>query len=446
MDAELMPSLALRDVGALFWWLHRRGWSQTQIGAMTGQSQPEVSAIMHGRQVQAYSVVARVAGGLGIPRGYFGMSDCVGCAAGGTPVRGQGEDERDDPVLRRDFISTAAVVAAGGAVADLGRWLPERMPSAVAAPARVGASDVAQIRAVNEELRAMRARYGGGAVLDAAHGFGSWARGLLRSRASDAVGRDLRIALGQVHSMVGWTHHDAGNNGELRRHYIQVLIFAREADEPELTADALGDLAEAAILRRHPHDGLRLARAGLAAAADRVSPATTAWLHVNEARAWAVLGDDYGVREALGRAEDDLRRADPAAVPAWATSGRFLLSPGRFTGYRTRVYADLSRHPEHRRYAEVAAEQGEAALAGSDGGRYWYEVVLDRVALAAAQLRAGAREEGLTNAQRAIDEVATLRSRRAQDGLADIADAAGGYPDHRDAKDLRARLATVAAG
>jgi transcriptional regulator with XRE-family HTH domain len=446
MDAELMPSLAVRDVGALFWWLHRRGWSQTQIGAMTGQSQPEVSAIMHGRQVQAYSVVVRVADGLGIPRGYFGMSDCVGCAAGGTPLRGQGEDEGDDPVLRREFLTAAAVVAAGGKVADLDRWLPGRMPSAAGVPTRVGATEVAQVRAVTAELRDMGERYGPGAALDAVSAYAGWARGMLRSRTSDAVGRDLRIALGELHALIGWSHHGAGSTTGLRQHYLQVMDLARDADEPEQTADALGDLADAAIWRRHPHDGLRLARTGLAAAPGRVSPATTAWLHVCEANAWARLGDEHGVREALGRAADDLSRADPAAVPTWATSGRYFLHAGALAGYRIRIHSELSRYPEHSRYAETAAEQGQAALAAYDGNRSWHGVVLDRVALAAAQLRAGARDEGLATAHRAIDEVATLRSRRARDGLADIADAAGGYPDHRDAKDLRARLATVAAG
>ena len=41
---------------------------------MTGQSQPEVSAIMHGRRVMAYDVLVRIADGLGIPRGLMGLA------------------------------------------------------------------------------------------------------------------------------------------------------------------------------------------------------------------------------------------------------------------------------------------------------------------------------------------------------------------------------------
>ena len=442
---DLRPSLAVRDIGALFWWLNRRGWSQTMIGARTGQSQPEVSAIMHGRQVQAYSVVVGVADGLGIPRGYFGLSHCVECSggAGGEPPGEDGEGEGDDPVRRREFISTAAIVAAGGSVAGLDSLLPARVTSAAAVPARVGASEVTQVRSFTAEFRAMRNRYGGGAVLDAAHGYAGWARGMLGSRAGEAVARDLRVALGELHSMIGWTHHDAGNSIGVRRNYLQTLTLARDADEPEQVADALGDLAEAAIWRRQPHDGLRLARTGLAVATERVSRATTAWLRICEARAWAQMGDEHGVREALARAEDDLSGADLAAVPAWASSGRYLLSSNALAGYRTRVYGELSRRPEHRRYAETAVEMGQAALAASGGNRAWTGVVIDRVGLAAALLRAGARDEGLATAHRAIDEAAALCSNRARDGLADVADAAGDYPGHGDAEDLRAKLAAA---
>ena len=444
LHPELVPSLAVRDIGALFRWLHDRGWSQSQIGAVTGQSQPEVSAIMHGRQVQAYAVVARVADGLGVPRGYFGMSDCVACSPGRNA--GRGEDEGDDPVLRREFIRTAAVVAAGGTVGDLDRWLPARAPSAGAVPARVGATEVAQVRATTAELRAMAQRNGSGAALDATLGYARWAQGLLRAAASEAVGRDLRVALGELHALIGWSHLTAGSAAGMRRHYLQVLDLARAADAPEQTADALGDLADAYVWHDRPSDGLRLARTGLASAADRVSPATTAWLHVCEAQAWARLGEEHGVRDALARAGDDLDRADLAAVPTWATSGRYLLSAGGLAGYRIRVLGVLSRHPEHRRYAESAAELGQTGLAGPDGSRGWEGIVQDRISLAAALLRSGARDEGLATAHRAIDEVGALRSRRPREALTDVADAADGYPCHRDAEELRIRIATLPTG
>lgn len=80
-DPELRPDLARQDVAALYRFLQRRGWSQNQIGQATGQSQPEVSAILKGRRVTSYEVLVRVADGFAMPRGYLGLSGCVACPA-----------------------------------------------------------------------------------------------------------------------------------------------------------------------------------------------------------------------------------------------------------------------------------------------------------------------------------------------------------------------------
>src|SRR6266536_6214415 len=71
---ELRPVLASRDVAGVFRWLQRHGWSQTQIGARTYQSQGEVSEILNGRQVKAYDVLERIADALEIPRGLMGLA------------------------------------------------------------------------------------------------------------------------------------------------------------------------------------------------------------------------------------------------------------------------------------------------------------------------------------------------------------------------------------
>src|SRR6266511_2778958 len=83
---EMHAALADRDVTKVFQLLQRVGYSQQRIAALTGQSQPEVSAIIHGRKVMAYDVLLRVADGLGVPRGLAGLSSC-GC---GEPRADQG--------------------------------------------------------------------------------------------------------------------------------------------------------------------------------------------------------------------------------------------------------------------------------------------------------------------------------------------------------------------
>src|SRR5262244_3990631 len=71
---EIRAVLARRDIGALYRWLYRQGVSQRRIAELVGQSQSEVSEILAGRQVLAYDVLARIADGLGVPRGYMGLA------------------------------------------------------------------------------------------------------------------------------------------------------------------------------------------------------------------------------------------------------------------------------------------------------------------------------------------------------------------------------------
>src|SRR5256886_15601880 len=108
---EMRNALAAREVSSVYRQLRRTGVSQRQIAAMTGQSQSEVSEILKGRQVMAYDVLARIADGLGVPRGYMGLAyDEVtagrGGGGGGAPRLGGGES-----VERRGVPAPAAAGA-----------------------------------------------------------------------------------------------------------------------------------------------------------------------------------------------------------------------------------------------------------------------------------------------------------------------------------------------
>lgn len=80
-EPAMRAALAVHDIGEVYRALQRLGFSQQHIAALTGQSQPQVSSILKGRQVISYRVLSRIADGLGIPRGYLGLSWCA-CLAG----------------------------------------------------------------------------------------------------------------------------------------------------------------------------------------------------------------------------------------------------------------------------------------------------------------------------------------------------------------------------
>src|SRR5215468_3793591 len=162
----MRAALANRDITTVYRLLQKAGFSQQRIAALSGQSQPEVSAIIHGRRVMAYAVLSRIADGLGIPRGYMGLSYAVepgqgslagtapteagpgrAGAEGGAPSAGVEDSEEDDPVQRRDFLVAAGLVAGGGQVPGIERWLPRPVGGPggslpPASPARIGAADI----------------------------------------------------------------------------------------------------------------------------------------------------------------------------------------------------------------------------------------------------------------------------------------------------------------
>ncbi|MGH3807185.1 MAG: helix-turn-helix domain-containing protein, partial [Pseudonocardiaceae bacterium] len=145
----MRAALTARDISQVYRLLNAAGVSQRTIAALVGQSQSEVSEIIHGRQVQAYAVLHRICTGLGVPVEAMGL--CVGAYPGGSPVPEVSEEDEAE-VLRRQFdhlFAVTGVAVLGTASSGLGRFLsptarPPGQPLAV--PARIGRADVQAIR------------------------------------------------------------------------------------------------------------------------------------------------------------------------------------------------------------------------------------------------------------------------------------------------------------
>jgi transcriptional regulator with XRE-family HTH domain len=115
----MRAALAGRDVTRMYRLLQKNGYSQQRIAAMTGQSQPEISAVIHGRRIMAYDVLCRIADGLDIPRGYMGLAYTDNGSGGGSAPAGA---ERLEPLAvpgqsRQSGGTATGDTATGGAVA-----------------------------------------------------------------------------------------------------------------------------------------------------------------------------------------------------------------------------------------------------------------------------------------------------------------------------------------
>ncbi|HSV68344.1 MAG TPA: helix-turn-helix transcriptional regulator [Mycobacteriales bacterium] len=100
----MRAALAGHDIRTVCLRLNKLGFTQQHIAALTGQSQPEICAVLKGRRVIAYTVLSRVADGLRVPRGYLAC-----------PAEGWGELHLERPSLTRARTGpTAAPAATGG--------------------------------------------------------------------------------------------------------------------------------------------------------------------------------------------------------------------------------------------------------------------------------------------------------------------------------------------
>jgi hypothetical protein len=165
---------------------------------LTGQSQPEISDILKGRQVMAYDLLARIADGLAIPRGllglaYDGQTDTDAAISYEPHFQGVTVPVPD----RRDFLGLLAKVAVGAGLTTADLALLSAPAVATPAPVRVGKTEVDQLAELAHVLWAQEKRLGGGAVRDAAIAQLGWARSLLRGSHTDEVGRDLNVCLSE---------------------------------------------------------------------------------------------------------------------------------------------------------------------------------------------------------------------------------------------------------
>jgi transcriptional regulator with XRE-family HTH domain len=435
---EMRLALAARDVTVVYRLLQRTGVSQRRIAALTGQSQSEVSEILKGRQVMAYEVLARIADGIGVPRGYVGLAydEATAQLIDRAPARPLARDDEREEV--RQLLAHAAEVAMGAAVHQLdGWWQPvERMGAPV--PERVGLADVRQIEAVTGALRAIDYQHGGGACRDAVAAQARWSQQLLRADCADEVRPRLHLALADLHNLAGWTSFDVGLYTSARRHLARALEQAKHADDPSLVANTLYRMGRLHLHRGWTRDALKFFQLGQIAAQDAGCELTVAMLCANEAWAYALLEDEVQALKSLGRAEDEFARADRNAAPAWV---RFF-GEADLNASIGMVHAALPGAAPAQYDAAVTAFTRSLAQRGSAMAR---SRTFELTALATIHLRAGDPDHGAQVGHDAVDLAGQVRSVRTIDRLAPLQQEAEHHRDHAEVGDLADRIAILRA-
>ncbi|MGH3868245.1 MAG: hypothetical protein ACRDQ4_19430 [Pseudonocardiaceae bacterium] len=388
---EMRAALAARDIGTVYRLLGRQGVSQRRIAQLTGQSQSEVCEILKGRRVRDVWVLERIADGLGIPRAWLGLS--YGEQAPDTP---SAETEVDEGMKRRVLVATTTAAALGQTFLGL----PEpALPTGHPLPSRLSMSHVNTVRAVTERLRGLARYYGGQAdVFGAAVAlYTRW----MQVPATDAVTAQLAAALAELHTEAGWCRYDSGLDGT--GYFTHALRFSGQAGDAYGIANAAFVAGGTLVRDGHPNDALKLFQLGQWRLAEfspgKPTPATvhaedpriptlTAWLNLNSATAYAVMGGPDQATRYLAEANDEWEPRDgfERASMDRATAG---------------IHLDLGRLDTAEQFA------ASAVRTYSEGHRK--DRTTAELILAEVHVRAG-EPRGLVLARQAIDGVSTLHS------------------------------------
>ncbi len=434
--ADMRRALAARDLATVFTLLRRVGTSQRAIATLTGLAPSEVYEISRGRRVMAYDVLCRIADGLGVPRGYLGLTydgetaSFLSCADGPDA----GNDDLDEVgALLAHAAEVAVGMDAGPAAA---RWTAPR-EAGTPLPRRLVAADVDQIEAITSALRALDYGNGGGACREAVVAQTRWVHQLLHADATEEVRRRLVLASADLDNLAGWTSFDVGLFGAARGYFARALTQARRVGDASLIANVLYRAG-----RLHLHQGLttealRFFQLGKIAAAECCCSVTVAMLSANEAWAYGVLGDAARAMTALSRAEEDYAHASGAVAP-WVS----FFGPTDLEALAGMTHLALGAFDPARLVRARASLAGALAARGSDMAR---SRTFELTALAVAVLSDGDREAGLTLGAEAVDLAERLRSVRVLDRLKPLGRAAveSGGPGGRE---LAERVRLAAAG
>lgn len=424
---QLRVALARHDISEVYRLLGTVGVSQRQIAALTGQNQSEISDINHGRQVQAYDLLARIADGLGIPRGYMGLS--YADAATHRLATSAMINPEDYLMERRTFLGLVSKIVMGAALTPAELAVITAAPATTPVPHQVGITEVTQLHALTSALRAHDAAHGGGTCRDAILAQAAWAESLLTASCSEQVRRQLLSAVADAKTLAGWAAHDLGLAREARQHLAGALRLTQQAENSAHSAVVLYHLGRVPLDNGEPAEALRLFQLGHITAHDSRTSLPMALLLVNEAMAHAHLGDARQAITALRRAEDEYTHTTDDEWPEFLRFFDF----GALHTHAARVHSQLGlTDATHRKQA---IDRLNHALADVPAGRA-RQRAFNLAWLATCTLADGDPTTGAQLGNQTLKAVQVIRSTRMLDHLAPLHHQAQRYPRRNDLRQL----------
>ncbi|MFI5841634.1 helix-turn-helix domain-containing protein [Catenuloplanes sp. NPDC051500] len=198
---------------------------------------------------------------------------------------------------------------------------------------------------------------------------------------TEAVGRRLLVAVGELCQLAGYVYTDAGRLAEAERLYLAGMRAAHAGGDDGVAANNLSALSYQLANDGDAPRAVRLARSAYAGARDEASATVRALLLERVAWAHALAGETGAAERALGAVDETYAERSRAADPVWA----YWVTPEEVEIMRGRVWTELKRP-----LRAVPALRGVIEGYGPDRAR---ETTLYRSWLAEALEQAGEVDE-----------------------------------------------------
>ncbi|MGH3549925.1 MAG: hypothetical protein ACRDQU_17815 [Pseudonocardiaceae bacterium] len=211
----------------------------------------------------------------------------------------------------------------GGGLASLG--VVAAGLSQVQIPTKVDSAHIGYFNASVEKLYAKDQNVGGGALARDGLRLYYRARKMLdEADYSEAAGRQLMSAAGELAVCVGWLAYDASDQTLSRDLYSQARLMADQSGDHGLAIQAMEkmplqsvNLSQKSGLRGSAREAVRLSERATELARHDPSPQLHALLAAREAIAHAADGDRQGFSVAITRARREVDRGFADGAPAW---------------------------------------------------------------------------------------------------------------------------------
>jgi hypothetical protein len=306
----------------------------------------------------------------------------------------------------------------------------EHVTRSEAARQRIGAGDIAAVRAVGDLFRGLDHAYGGGHARQVLVRYLEHeAEPMLRGGYSEALGRRLFASVADLTRLAGWTSYDIGAHGLAQRYFVQALRLAQAGGDRVYGGYVLVTMSRQAVYLGHGREAVQLARVAQQGVGTSAPPVVQALLHAAEARGHGLLGETRACTTALARSERALSMARGGdEIPGWV---RFF-DEAQLADEFAHCYRDLQQWRAAAQHAERSLQLRSPAYARSR--------LFARTVLACARLGLGELDSACAHGFEAAKQAADMRSLRAAEYVRDFGRRLDPYRDTSAARAFHDRL------